>query len=227
MKVKIQEEIKSIYSPIIGVIYARDIDNSKEIKEIDNLFKKESEKLRNLFSQYEAVSQHPNIKAWREVYKKFGTDPKRYRCSIEALVRRVIKGDEIPRINTLVDLYNYISIRYVLPVGGEDIDKIEGDVELALSDGTEEFVMIGSSDNDPPKEGEVIYKDEKGVLCRRWNWREAGRTKLTKDTRNAIIVIDAVGPTTKEEVEKATNELADLIKKYCGGNIEIKIHDSK
>jgi len=223
MKVIIQKEVKDEYSPIIGVIYAENIDNSKEFEEIDNLFNEAFKQLKNIFSKYETLGQNPIISAWRKVYKEFGTDPKRYCSSIESLVRRVIKGEEIPKINTLVDLYNYIFIKYITPVGGEDIDKIEGNVYLALADGSEDFLMIGSNENDPPKPEEVIYKDNKGVICRRWNWREADRTKLTKETKNAVIVIDAVPPYEKELVEKATDELAKLIHNYCEGNIRTEI----
>ena len=68
-------------------------------------------------------------------------------------------------------------------------------------------------------------KDDYGVVCRRWNWREAERTKLTESTKNAIIVMDALAPVDRVAVERATHELADLIKKYCGGELEIKIID--
>ena len=223
MRVTIQKEIQDTFNPIIGVIYAYNIDNSKEVSNLEALMNEATKALKEQCRDYENVGQHPTIAAWRNAYKTFGTDPKRYRSSIEALSRRVLKDEPLPRINTLVDLYNSISIKYMLPLGGENIDTIEGDLTLAFADGTEEFIVLNGNENEPPAEGEVVYKDDRGVICRRWNWREAERTKLTKDTKNAAIVIDAIPPTTQETVEKATQELAGLIQTHCGGEVETEI----
>lgn len=223
MKLLIQKEVREAFGPILGILYASGIDNTKEITEIKDLFAEAVEKLKADFAGYENVGQHPYMSCWRGVYKKFGTDAQKYRSSIESLARRVLKGDPLPRINTLVDLYNYISIKYVLPLGGEDMDKIEGDLHLAFANGTEQFVRLNGVENEPPDKGEVVYKDDLGVICRRWNWREADRTKLTKETRNAVIVVDAVPPVTADIVEQATKELASLVEKYCGGKVIIEI----
>ena len=140
-------------------------------------------------------------------------------------MRRVIKGDAIPHINKLVDLYNYISLKYVIPVGGEDMDAIRDNLQLAFANGTEQFVRLNGTENEPPDKGEVVYKDDEGVICRRWNWREADRTKLTERTKEAIIVIDALAPVSRAVVDRAMNELALLIKKHCGGEAEVNIFD--
>lgn len=146
--------------------------------------------------------------------------PRDFRCSAEALSRIVLKGVEIKNINKLVDLYNLTSIKYILPVGGEDLDKMTGDLVLGYAKGDEAYSALGEDLNDPPQQGEVIYKDDEGVVCRRWNWREADRTKLTNSTKNAILVIESLSPIPQDLAEKATLELADLVKQYCGGNVE-------
>ncbi len=223
MNFVIQKEIKDTFKPCIGVIYATGVDNKKEIPEIEGLFKEASVSLKQAFIGLENPGQHPTIAAWRDAFKKFGTDPKRYRSSVEALARRVLKDESLPRINTLVDLYNYISVKYALPVGGENTDAIQGDLQLAFADGTEEFIVLNGTENDPPERGEVVYKDDRGVICRMWNWREADRTKLTQETKNAVIVIDAIPSTEKAQVEQATQELAELIKKYSGGEVSFEV----
>ncbi len=223
IKLSIQPEVRNTFMPCIGVIYAYGIDNSKEISELENLFTEVSAPLKREFEGLENPNEHPTIAAWRKAYKTFGTDPQRYRSSAEALARRVLKDQPLLRINTLVDLYNYISIKYVLPVGGEDLDAIQGNFQLAFADGTEEFIVLGGIENDAPKLGEVVYKDDKGVICRSWNWREADRTKLTKETTNAVVVIDTIPPTDKDTVTQATKELAKLIQKYCGGEISSEV----
>lgn len=224
MNLIIQKEIfENFDKPIIGVIKVKGLDNHGNSQEINNLLRNIEVKTREDFAKFESHGQHPNIIAWRQAYKKFGADPHQYRCSTESLVRRLLKGETIPNINKLVDIYNYISVKYVVPVGGEDADTIIGDLQLSLSNGTEEFIRLNGIENDPPLLGEVVYKDEKGVICRRWNWREADRTKLTEDTENTIIVIDALYPMDKAIIETATKELADLVKQFCGGEVETEI----
>src|SRR3989344_2939818 len=78
------------------------------------------------------------------------------------------------------NIYNYISIKHVIPVGGDDLDKIDGDLELTFAKGNEKFVQLNSSEIDHPKKEEVIYKDDKEVTCRRWNWRECDKSKMTE-----------------------------------------------
>jgi DNA/RNA-binding domain of Phe-tRNA-synthetase-like protein len=225
MNFTIQKEIKEKFQPCLGIVYATGIDNSKEVPEIGNLLADAAQTLKQKFGAYENPGQHPTIAAWRDTFKKFGTDPKRYRSSVEALARRALKDEPIPRINTLVDLYNYISIKYVFPLGGENTERIRGDLQLAYADGTEEFIVLNGTENDPPEKGEVVYKDDQGVICRMWNWREADRTKLTKETKSAVIVVDAIPPTEKSDVERATRELVGLIEQYCGGNVRFEVLD--
>lgn len=182
-----------------------------------------ADQVRAEFAAFEAPSMHPHIRAWRQAFKQFGCDPQKYRCSAEALVRQVLKGNTIWGINPLVDIYNYISLKYVVPVGGEDLDHIQGAVQLTFASGGEQFIRLGGTENEPPLPGEVIYKDDVGVLCRRWNWREADRTKLTAATTNAILVIDGLAPMTRDQVEQATRELTDRVQQYCGGQVQWEV----
>jgi len=119
----------------------------------------------------------------------------------------------------LVDIYNFISLKYMLPVGGEDLDMIEGDIELALAGPDEKEVrLLGDKEGCPPHPGEIIYKDNASAICRRFNWREADRTKLTGKTRNCILVIESLPPSGIEELNAAAGELASHIQVNCGGN---------
>ena len=109
MKFFIEDALFNDFAPVIGVIVAEDVDNAERSEEIGNLLRTEEAKIRALFVGEGALGSHPSIAAWRKAYKKFGSDS--YRCSSEALARRVLKGETIPRINTLVDLYNMISLK--------------------------------------------------------------------------------------------------------------------
>jgi len=226
MKFIIKKEIFNRFDDILtGVIIAKNIDNHGESIEISQLLREIEEKTKQDCSQLESTTKHPNIIPWRAAYKNFGTDPHEYRCSSEALLKRVLKGNEIWKINKLVDLYNYISLKYITPVGGEDLDKTKGDVYLDFAKGDEQFIRLGGTENEPPLVGEVVYKDELGVLCRRWNWREADRTKLTEETKNAILVIEGLSPVDRDKLELAAQELKDLIEKFCDGEVSYRILD--
>ena len=162
---------------------------------------------------------NPVIATWREAFRKFKTK-KGARCSIEAMLKRVFNGNEIGSIIPLVDIYNGVSLTYGVPIGGEDIDKFDGDVHLTLADGSEDFVTYGSDKSEPPYPGEVVYKDNAGAICRCWNWRESVRTMLTEETTNAFMIIETVGGEETDAVlEEALDALAEEIRKELGGTV--------
>lgn len=158
------------------------------------------------------------VKRWRDAFQQFKTK-KGARSSIEALLKRVSNGNTIGSINPLVDVYNAISLRFGVPVGGEDLASVQGDVRLTLADGGELFRPLGAAEDEPALAGELIYKDDVGAICRCWNWREAERTMLTKDTTNAVMVLEAVDSTTDEEFWLATDALADAIRSHLGADV--------
>ncbi|MBI4210400.1 MAG: lysine--tRNA ligase [Candidatus Diapherotrites archaeon] len=196
----------------IGVVLVEGADNSSKNPEIAGLLRVGEARFRELHFGRDLASIK-TIKSWREAYSSFGAKPKESRSSIEAIAKRVLKGDQLPSINALVDIYNYISIKYVLPVGGEDVSRLKGPLRLRYADGGEPFSRIGSSDNEPAEKGEVIYADDEGAVCRRFNWREADRTKLVEGTQNAVIFVESLS--ADEPLEEALEELALLIKRFC------------
>ena len=202
----------------IGVIIAKEINNEGEDAEIFSMQSATSNIIRADFS-LETFKDEPKINNWREAYKTFGAKPKKYSSSIENLVRMILEGIDLRSINKVVDIYNYISLKYIVPVGGDDIDKIDGDIVLHFAKGNEPFKKLNSDEIDNPKEGEVIYSDDKEVLCRRWNWRECDKTKMTQQTKNIMLVVEGIPPLTDNEIIKITDELGSLIKKFCGGEI--------
>ena len=210
---------------VLGVIVARDIDNSRESEEILAGLRQEEARVRELFAG-QTIPDHPHIAPWREAYRKFGAKPKDHPSSIENLVRRVAKGNALPQINPLVDLYNTISLRYLLPAGGEDLDRTQGDILLTLAGEDEAPVkLLGEPEARPPYPGEVIYKDDLGAICRRWNWKEADRTKLSSQTRRAILVLEGLPPVGADEIRSATETLAAMIQAHCGGTATHAILD--
>jgi DNA/RNA-binding domain of Phe-tRNA-synthetase-like protein len=153
------------------------------------------------------VDQLPHVAAWREAYRAFGAKPQRTRNSLEALLRRAESG--LPRVNRLTDLYNAISVRHQIPLGGEDLTRYRGAPYLIRAAGTEPFdtVADGVTVIEHPDPGEVVWCDEAGVTCRRWNWRQARRTQLSEDTTAALFILDALDPVTGEALDEAADDL--------------------
>jgi DNA/RNA-binding domain of Phe-tRNA-synthetase-like protein len=166
-----------------------------------------------------APHEDPHMVAWREVYTAFGSKPSRTRNSAEALAKRALSDAGLPRINLLVDLYNAISVAHLVPVGGEDLDRVRGGMRLVRATGDEDFVTVAGGEEtvEHPDAGEVIWRDEEGVTCRRWNWRQGPRTRLAEETVSGVFLLEGMAPMPLADMEKAAGELADLLEKFSPG----------
>ena len=217
IKFIIEDEFWSVFPKAkLGVVVCKGIDNSLSDVEAYETMLQDAELEAKKFFVNEEFSSNPVIAVWREAFQKFKTK-KGVRASIEALLKRVHNGNHIGTINPLVDIYNSISLRFGLPCGGEDIVTFVGDIRLTKAAGDEEFMLLGSEENAPPYEGEIVYKDDAGAICRCWNWREAKRTMLTENTKNAFLCVELVDETRAEDFGNALNELSDLVSKRLGG----------
>lgn len=225
MNFRIEEEFWALFPAAhIGVVIARGIDNEV------------ASEAATLLAQAGALSQddkldmaalvdwatHPAVAPWREAYRAFGLKPNKYRSSIESLLRSARTGS-VRSINPLVDLYNSVSLRHQLPCGGEDLAAVVGDIRLTRAVGNELFAPLGSPEPQPPQAGEVIYRDDEGVLCRAWNWREAERTKLTASTRDAFLCVEVLPPLSEEALRAACADLAELVSQKLGASCRVEI----
>ena len=163
------------------------------------------------------LAEHPRIASWRAAYAKFGARPSKFFSSIEALVRRVLKGGQLPYINDLAAIGTVFSLRYLIPVGGHDIGDVHDGLSLDLARGDESFLPLGSDTPESPEIGEVVYLDGKVVLCRRWTWRQAEFTKLSQDTHYVAINVDGLPPIPRSEVEEICEEMGKWVSRFCGG----------
>jgi len=154
-----------------------------------------------------SADQLPHVTAWREAYRAFGAKPQRTRNSLEALLRRAASG--LPRVNRLTDIYNAVSVLHQVPLGGEDLTRYAGAPRLVRASGQEPFdtVADGEAVTEHPEPGEVVWRDEAGVTCRRWNWRQGRRTQLRDDTTAALFILDALAPMTDEALCAAAEDL--------------------
>jgi DNA/RNA-binding domain of Phe-tRNA-synthetase-like protein len=210
----------------IGVLIGKDLRIKESNPELEK-YKEESLLIAEDQVSCSPITRHEFIASWRDVYRSFGSKPGDYRPSAEALVRRALKKQSLPKINTAVDTYNSVSIRYMIPMGGFDTDLVEGDIELRFSQGGEVFQPLGSVKIEHTYEGEVVYADRKRILTRRWNYRDCDQTKITKDTVNIVMFIDGSPEIPRGYIEKALGELAINLKSYCDGSYSTSIADSR
>ncbi|MBI5227883.1 hypothetical protein HY988_04820 [Candidatus Micrarchaeota archaeon] len=226
MKFSIDEKIFQTFSGLtIGLIVVNGMENQGNSELVMTSIREIENRVRSNFT-LETLAQNPKILCWKNAYAKFGGEAKKNRSSIENLCLGTLNGRETRHINKLVDCYNLVSLTHLVPAGAEDLDKMKGSITLTFAGENElPVLLLGEKEPHPPRKGEVIYKDEIGAICRRWNWREADRTKITEETKNCILVLEGLPPTTKEEIEKATEELGKLIEKNCGGQIRTEVLD--
>ena len=218
-KVIVDQEFWDLFpDATVNIMFVNNFENDKTRLTEDDRDKmlqkavKESAK----YTGAEPFSSNPVIAQWRDAYKKF---PKRKgaRASVEALLKRASKGHHFAPINPLVDVYNSISMTYGVPVGIEDANHIAGDMHLGKAKGGEAFVSVGGNgenESDPAREGEIMYYDDEGAVCRSLNWRDGTRTQVNDDTKNAVIVIESVNAEQAARAKEAMSKLSELIKKY-------------
>jgi DNA/RNA-binding domain of Phe-tRNA-synthetase-like protein len=145
---------------------------------------------------------------------------------VERLVKNVLAGRPLARVNAFVDLYNAVSLKSVLPLGADDLDKITPPLAFRYAREGDSFVDMaeGGEEVEAPRPGEVVYADAAHVLCRRWNWRQDSRTLITPATRRAVVTVQANGA---GDVAAGAADLIDLIEIFCGGQAHVEILDAQ
>ncbi len=215
----IQKELFDILPDLtIGMVVAKEVDNTRPSEEIDALLTRAVEEMKKNFVGDKA-QEHPRIKPWRTAFSKLAISGSKFPSSIESMARRVLKGDPFPKINPLVDLYNSVSLRYLVPMGGHDLDTIEGNIFLRFAEGWEPFSPMGGGETIVVPKGELVYRDDREVLTRNWVWRQCEKDKATEKTKNIFIPIDVLGEVGKERAGEIIGELSGLIPRYLGGQI--------
>jgi DNA/RNA-binding domain of Phe-tRNA-synthetase-like protein len=175
------------------------------------------------------LSDIPGVAAWRRAYRAFGVKKTSYRSSVERLLKNALAERPLPVINSFVDAYNVVSLSHALPLGADDLDRVSGDLAFRYTrSGDSFFDMAGGEGSaagpveDPPKQGEVVYADGEKVLCRRWNWRQDGRSLVMPESRRAILTVQANG---EGDLDAAIGDLSQLIERFSGASVRVAIAD--
>jgi DNA/RNA-binding domain of Phe-tRNA-synthetase-like protein len=162
-----------------------------------------------------------HLEAWAEAFRQFGAKPQRTACSATALRKRVQRDGYLPSIDPIVDLYNAISIQYAIPVGGENLAAYVGAPRLAVADGSELFDTMkeGEPANESPDPGEVVWRDDLGVTCRRWNWRQGVRTRLSADAQQMWFILESLPAMPLEALNQAGDQLIQGLQQMMPGAV--------
>lgn len=217
MKIVISDEMRKVCPVFAGAAISAKVKNSQysealwqEIAELGEDFKKKYTS--------EDIKKIPGIEATRHIYRLCGKDPSRYRPSAEALIRRIIKGKELYKVDTLVDLINLASMKYGYSIGGFDADKFEGDT-LTLGIGREGEPYEGIGRGMINIDGMPVYRDAVGGVGTPTSDHE--RTKMHIDTTNVFIIINGYDG-DRDNVRANAEFIRQLLSRYAesdGGEI--------
>jgi len=219
MHFRINLAIAKAFSDVkIGLLVAKNVNNRTSSLEIEQAMRQVEREARAIY-KLEEIGMMPKILDWRAAYQKFGSKPSLFKSSVEALLRRVLQDKDLPHISPLVDAYNLVSIKYVIPAGANDLDCTEGGIALTFAQGGESFESLNAKQGEKESiaQGEVVYRDDKDVICRRWNYRESNKTKIREETKNACFVFEGLHHTSEEEIRQALLDLRILLERSCGG----------
>lgn len=185
--------------------------------EVLKMLRSTEDELRNKFPTKDDLYNDPLVTAYFELFREFGVNPKKVRPSHVALAERVVRGGSLPDINPAVNLYNAFSIKYLVPFGGEDLDKIDGHFELTIAKGDEKWLGIGEAEYVAPKAGDLIWRDAAEVSTVSLNHRQCEKTKLTEDTVNGYFISEGFSTLNSDHIAMVAEEFITTFTKYFGG----------
>ncbi|MDR2179266.1 MAG: hypothetical protein LBP21_03060 [Synergistaceae bacterium] len=221
MKIEVAPEIfVSFPGYVRHVVVVEDADNTKIVPELEELLLEQQNRIKT-GEMFADIKAHPAIASWREAFQSLGTNPNKCPPSIANLIKRVRSGKDLPYVNSLVSIFNVVSMKHVLPAGGDDLDAVKGDIRLTKALGHENYTPLGSPDQkEHPQPGEIVLLDTGNgeVFCRAWCWKNGDVSKIEKNTRRVAINIDALPPLGAEEGRAAASETLELVRRFCGGN---------
>ena len=223
MQIKIESKLFELFPDFVRhVIVAENIDNTGEASELEEMLRQAEQKVR-ADESFADIKTNPYIAAWRDAFQAFGINPNQCPPSMGNLIKRTRSGKDLPFVNKLVCIFNIASLSYILPAGGDDLDKVTGDVCLGFADGSEIYSPLGGGNTESPKSGEVILYDtgNKDVFCRAWCWKNGDPSKIEPTTKRVAINIDMMPPANLESAQAAAQRIAELVEKYCGAETTV------
>jgi DNA/RNA-binding domain of Phe-tRNA-synthetase-like protein len=198
----------------LAVVIVRDVNNQFNRPEVWTELKQSWISAGKAAGVYSNPQSHLRIKPWVEHFKALGVSRKEFPSSIEALVRRAGKGGEPMAINPLVDFYNSVSLKYLVPAGGFDLDQLDNGLELRFSHTGDEFQALDDPKGSPVSEGEISYADGSRILTRHFIWRQSKIGLILPTSKNVLLVSEIPGELEGSICEDVLVALAEGIQKH-------------
>lgn len=221
MKFKVHSDVFSVLPNVcFGVVAARGLDNQKKQQLIAAHLASSIAHVRAHLHEVN-IRELEEIVVYRSAFKSLGYNPNKFMCSIEALVKRILKGGSFPTINTVVDLGNAISLKYVLPIGAHDLEAGDDDIEVRFAVAGDTFIPFGAQEPEAPDVGELVYARGNDIKTRRWIWRQGVSGMITEKSSAVFYPIDGFTGVNDSAVRTARNELADILEKELGCQVAV------
>ena len=220
MKYTIAPEVFKINPQIqFGILVGRELNNCESTAEDIDLMRKAEDYVRNTIKE-DDLRNLPGIREYRETMKKTGINPNKFQVSTEAMLKRVLKGNSLPSINSLVDLCNVVSLRNQISLGGHDLMDIHADLSVRFSTGKEKFLPFGSKEYENVEEGELVFTSGDIVQTRKWLWRQSELGKITLDTNNVFFQLVGFDIAQGSALIEALDSLEEMVAKRFGGSCQ-------
>jgi len=223
---QIDEQIFRLYPGYRrGLVLARNLRNGPSPAALSGELRQQEAALRAELPANPA--EHPRIAAWREAFRRFGARPSDFRSSIEALARRVARGDALPSINALVDIGNLVSIRYLMPVGAHPVPEASEALHLRIAAPGDRFLPPDRAPAESPEATEVVFAQGQSILTRRWTWRQAALTLTLPETTAVFFNLDALACVPQDTLHAAISDVVALVRTHCGGESQTMVLDAQ
>jgi DNA/RNA-binding domain of Phe-tRNA-synthetase-like protein len=200
----------------IGAITYHDIAISESPQMIKGRFQLFLESLK---LEDKSAADYLGVAEYRSVFKKLGTDPSRYRPASEALLRRILSGKDLPPINSGVDVNNFFSIRFAIPIGLYNLDKVSGDVEIRVGGANDTYE--GLNGREMSMEGKLLTADDTGAFGS--PIVDSKRTMVDESVKNALHIVYLLPSMGESEAEELLQSMASMFTQVNGGSAEIQV----
>ena len=220
MNLKIDAQLKTRFSDLtVLTCNVKDVKVKKQNVELEKFKDEIMEKVREKYD-LDSAKNLPTFRAYRDFFWRVGIDPTKNRPAAEALIRRILGGKTIPRINTLVDAYNLASIKTEIALAAFDANKLKGGLIMRFAEKTEKFLGIGMEKPMLLQGGEIVVSDSEKLVAI-YPYRDADSTKITDKTKNVMLLVCGVPGIGEETLQNAAQVALDYITRFCGGEGKI------
>lgn len=215
---------KDVLESGVKILFAvmEGIDNTR-VSEEWNAYR--NQKIHELYEQYKDMDVHadPILEGFNILHDKTGVKRRKNIPASENLIRLLVKHQGMSYINLAVDIYNLISLESRLALGAHNMDKVDGNVTLRFTDGTERFVPIGQSEPIPVRPHEYSYCDDANEVLCRLEIRQVEKTKVDEAAKNVFYIVQGNEVTDESLLKETAQKIIDTTAKYCGGSGRIVI----